>query len=774
MAKSTNNKQTPTPTGATPTITPTPPTNHSTMQTVGAFWLNRWTQAIVVFLVSCFIYGNTITHNYSVDDAIVITRNQFTRQGLKGMKGIWSEDTFVGFFGKQQQLVTGGRYRPFSVATFALEMAAFGDHPKDAQGNYLKDAQGDYIKDKDGNYLYDCSPHISHFINVILYGLLCMLIYFCILQLFNPQRDKDNLKAHFIAFAAALLYATHPVHTEAIANIKGRDEILVMLGSVMALHYAFKAAIANTSLQKIVAWVLAIAGFLIGIFSKESAIPFLAVIPAALYVFIPTMTLSRAAIYTSPFVLLTIAFWFGLRKPILYVDNSKDEMNKILEKLSEDMYRDHKKKTWFFWVGNEPTEIMNNPFLKLDRGMYKPFDDSERMGTILYTWAEYVRLLVFPYVLTNDYYPRHIPVQDEDATQGKFYIIPKMSDSVPFASLLLHAGLGIFGLLAVLRRSPIGFCILFYFATFSVISNLFFPIGTNMAERFMFMPSLAFSLACAIGLYYFVKKNNIQLAGILLFIIAGLYSARTFTRNFAWKNDFTLFTTDIEVSKNSAKLNNAVSGVLQDSLVRVSDEAIREKMLLKALGHSRKAITMHPTYNNAWLLYGNSNTMLGNIFAKKTKNSANANSLETSNYHKKALEYYDEAIKSYIEVKRLRPDHPDVAQNLGIVFRDKGKLLGEKMGDMNKALESLVRASELLPNDSEVMRYLGISYGMLGQHPQAIAAFERALQLAPNQAAIWYNLAVAYGAAGNIAKSQECLAKSKELDPNYNPNAPAN
>jgi len=762
------------------------PNDLSSQQFIGAetnqpsaalkFFTQHWLSAIIIFLISCVIYSNTITHNYAVDDAIVITRNQFTRQGLKGMKGIWYEDTFVGFFGKQQQLVTGGRYRPFSVATFALEMALFGDHPKDGQGNYIKDAQGDYQKNAEGNYLYDCSPAISHSINIILYGLLCMLIYFCVLQLFrarvkpeldeegeinNPNYQSESITAGFIAFASALLYATHPLHTEAIANIKGRDEILVMLGSMMALHYAVKAALTKNTAVQAISWVLATVGFLMGIFSKESAIPFLAVIPAALYIFVPKMNNAKIAAFTAPFVVLTIIFWFGIRKPILHFDPSSDPMAKILDELSASMYKGHK--TAFFWVGNEPTEIMNNPFLKLERGMYRPYNDSERMGTILYTWAFYLKLLAVPHPLTNDYYPRHIPVQDKDATT--FHDIPKMGDAIPMFSFLLHAFLGFYGLWAVYKRQAIGFCLLFYFATFSVVSNFFFPIGTNMAERFMFMPSLAFSIACAIGLAALInkEKQDYSLPLVIMGILAALYSYKTFDRNFAWKDDYTLFTTDIEVSKNSAKLNNAVSGVLQDYINREPDPAKREATARKALGHSTKAIRMHPTYNNAWLLFGNANAMLAKMNEVKPDSSS----------IKEALRFYDEAIKAYIEVKRLRPDHPDVPQNLSVTYRDLGRLQAEKFNNMIVASQLFAESAKWFPNDPETWRLLGIAQGMLQQPQAAVESFQKAISLNPNVASIWYNLSVAYSQLGDTARAGEAMNKSKQLDPNYNPNGAA-
>ena len=100
-----------------------------------SFWTNSTLHLIIIFLTSIVIYGNTFSHQYAVDDSIVILRNSFTKKGLKGMKGIWGEDTFVGFFGGRRTLVEGGRYRPLSVATFALENQFFGTPIKNKDGS---------------------------------------------------------------------------------------------------------------------------------------------------------------------------------------------------------------------------------------------------------------------------------------------------------------------------------------------------------------------------------------------------------------------------------------------------------------------------------------------------------------------------------------------------------------------------------------------------------------------------------------------------------------
>ncbi len=714
------------------------------------FWFNTRLHLVLVFLVSCGLYVNTLPLQYAVDDSIVILRNEYTKKGLAGMRGIWEEDTFTGFFGGKRNLVAGGRYRPFSVATFALELQFFGKKAKDQAGNLIVDADGDQV--------YEGRPFVSHFFNMLLYGLLCMVLYLMLLQLFNPTRDERQFKGYFIALAGALLYATHPIHTEAVANIKGRDEILVALGGLLSTYWILKAA-AKDTINPILYMVGAALAFVMAIFSKESAVTFLAIIPAALYLF-TKKDIPYILGQTTIFLAITVIFWFGIRSQVL------GDAGSVLAATTN----------------NAPVaELMNDPFLKVEGNRYVPFSKEERYGTVLYTWAEYIKLLVYPHPLTNDYYPKHIRT-DKD-------IIPDFSTPQTILSVLFHLLLGFLLLVGLMRKQAYAFFILFYFATFSVVSNLLFPIGTNMAERFMFLPSVGFSGLCAIGLYKLIERakwqgktwaDALRVPIIILVVVSTLYAIKTISRNPAWYDDYTLFTTDIVHSPYSAKLNNAVSGVLQEAANRETNVLVREEQVQRALQHSITAVKLHPTYNNAWLLRGNANVMLGNIYQDKGVNAPNMG----SSVFPLALAAYDEAIKSYNEVLRLRPNHPDVQRNFSVVYRDRGKLLGQYMGQFDPSIASLNKSLEYRPDDVEVLRLLGVAYGVkasqlqqqsrleeaLALHQKALQTFEKGLALNPNSVPLLFNIEIAYRILQDPVKAAEYKQRWTALDPTYNPN----
>lgn len=634
-------------------------------------WLQpRWATALLI-AVSIVLYANTFRHGYALDDSIVITENMFTQQGVKGWPGIFGKDTFFGYFkveGKDR-LVSGGRYRPLSLALFALEYQIFGN-----------------------------SPGAMHVANVLWYALTVAMCYYVFLLLFGAGEGAlrpSSAKAHYWALGAALIFAVHPLHTEAVANIKGRDEILSLLGSMGALALVLRAYVGRQPALLAGAF----AAFLLGLLSKENAITFLAVAPLALWLF-ARAGVRQAIVYTLPLLGAAVVFLL-IRGAVI---------------------------GWDF--GPESRELMNNPFLKYQAGRWVDFSAGERLATITYTLGKYLQLLVAPYPLTHDYYPKQVSIM-------------RWTDWQAALSLLVYLALIGYGLWALWRRQWPAFVIWFFLATLSIVSNLVFPIGTNMSERFLFMPSVAYGLAFAGLLAHFFFKDKKQLArpGALLgatAAVALLYGGITVGRNPVWKDNYTLFTTDVAASPNSAKLRNAAAGELSNYWLKLPDRDANRQPLLEAIGHAKEAIRIHPTYLNAYLI-------LGNCY----------------NY----AQEYDQAIATYKAALALDPAYEQADVNMALTYRDAGRYYGEQKGDLARSLTYLEEAYRQNPNDYETLRLLGVANGVGGRHDKAIEYFSDALKLEPNNAFAWFDLGTAYMITGQAEEGQRHLAKAKELDP---------
>ncbi|MES2796193.1 MAG: tetratricopeptide repeat protein [Bacteroidota bacterium] len=633
----------------------------ATNPTIITSYSNNWHQWLVVG-VAIVLYANTILHQYTQDDAIVIYENIYTKAGISGWADIFSKDTFAGFFKDESKLnlVSGGRYRPFTLAMFAIEYQLVGNN-----------------------------PWLGHLINVLLFGFLCWAIYKFLALLIcknNPTESK-----YFFILCVSLIFAAHPIHTEAVANIKGRDEIMAMLCSVISLYYLVQY-IDN---KKVGFLYFSIFSFFVGLLSKENTITFLAIAPLAIY-FFRNFSLKESILKSA--ILWVPAIIFLIIRTVI-VGNS---------------------------LGTPPLELMNNPFLKYEAGIYVPFSFNEKLATIFYTLGKYLQLLFFPIQLTHDYYPRHI----DKMSFGDISVI---------ASLFIYILMAYFAYKSFKTKNVLSFGILFFLITLSIVSNLVFPIGTNMSERFVFMPSLGFAIVMA----YFMQKYLYEKFGKVLFvstlgIVLLLFSYKTFTRNLVWESDFKLFTTDVKTSTQSAKILNAAAGALSVESVKETDPTKKEEMLQEALTYINKALEVHPTYKNAYFIKGN-----------------------ILNY----LKDYDNSLVAYQKALDFDPNFVDAKRNYAITLRDAGRKAGEIDNNFPKAERMLSKADSLLPNDTETLRLLGIINGTKGNHQKAISYFEKVVQLEPNNSIALLNLGQAYSNIGNSDLAQKYTQKAKQLNP---------
>lgn len=723
-----------------------------------SFWTKARIHMLLIAVVSFGIYANTLNHSYAVDDTMVILDNDFTRQGIGGFHGIFTEDAFVGFFKERKNLVAGGRYRPLSIATFALELELFGN--KKTEDNVYDSRKKKRIKKTVYQPNYPApggattykkgkikTPVVSHTVNVCLYTVLCLVLYLCFLEMFNPTRDKTKLKGYFIALAGSLLYASHPIHTEAVANIKGRDEIMVLLGSMLAIYWTLLSV--NRKKKAVFHMVLAAMAFIVGIFSKENAITFLAIIPLSLYFF--TKASWRQ-------IFLRAGVFVGIGVGFLIIRAQVLELPKELEKQEKAMFQTLKGKCDKPWRSRE---LMNNPFLKTNNTygtVYQDYSNSEELASILHAWQIYVERTILPLTLTNDYYPKYIrtvdgPLVSEMATEEALveYTPEDFKETIPtfghpkvLLSLLLHLLLGAVAIRGLFKKRAIAFCIIFYTATFSVISNLFFPIGSNLAERFLFLPTVGFSLACALGLYALVQRlskaptaiaiaKGAKISATILLVICSLYAIRTVIRNKAWKDDYTLFTTDIHNSPYSAKLNNALSGVFQEPPNWGSREsaqflATKTEKVTKAWRHAAVAKALHPKYVQSWILFANANFHMASIKDALARNATDAAVRDTLILE--GIKFFMKTHQAYSNGLKYNPAHRDIANNRANVNSAMLAIVKQNPQVLAQYLQQVQKQLAEKTSTEDEKKLIGYGYTILGGAYENLGADLQQLELA--------------------------------------------
>ncbi|MDQ3141249.1 MAG: tetratricopeptide repeat protein [Bacteroidota bacterium] len=534
--------------------------------------------------------------------------------------------------------------------------------------------------------LVGLSPFLYHLINIILYGLLCSLLLIVLHNILKATLQKSG---EVIAFCCAVLFCFHPIHTECVANIKGMDEILALLFSLSSLYFATKYVTNKSNIPLLFTFIF----FTLALFSKENAISYLVLIPLALFLFRKHSATNLVPIIVVLF--LATSIFLLVRFSILGFDLFQTESN----------------------------ELMNNPFLKNVNGRYIPMDFSERYGTIFHSLFQYLKLLIFPHPLTHDYYPRHIPVT-------------RLSESISILALTIY-GMMTFLFFYFFKKNPlVSFSIAAYLVPLFLVSNIVFPVGTNMGERFVFMSSLGFSLFLAwlLSKIWHLKLVYVSILGIIILA----YSIKTITRNLAWYDNETLFYTDIKTSTNSAKINNALAGTLLESLKSEKDSKNFSKIAESAQIYLNKALRIHPLYLDAYVLLGNT------YFAQKN--------------YKKAIEQYEIVLK-------YSPDDKEAYANLQLAHREYGRTLGMKYNDAENAILELKLAHQMNPSDKETLSLMGIAEGIRKNFDQALQYFNQALLLDSTNAQIYFNLGITYQNLSNEIKSQEMFAKAMKLDP---------
>lgn len=485
----------------------------------GGFWQQHWLPGLLVLLLPFVLYFQAVSFGYVLDDKIVLSENNFVKAGTAGLSDIFGQETFTGFLGEQQNLVAGARYRPLSLATFALEWQ-----------------------------LFESAPGISHFINILLYALTGLLIY---RLFFILAPTKKNAPWYFtLPFLGALIFALHPVHTEVVANIKGRDEILALLLSLGTLYFVLRYLIG----RNLAFLIAACFAFFLAILAKENALTFLAVIPlvALLFMRIP---LKKIVFSTLPLLVVAVVYLLLRYSVIGYLLDS----------------------------GTEVTSIMNDPFLDATTG--------QKYATITYTFGWYLKLLFVPHPLTHDYYPYHVP-------------LVSWGDWRALLSLVVVLGLLGFAFWKWKKARIPAFSILFFFLTLSIVSNLVFSVGTFMNERFIYMPSVGFALVLAWLLarklpQWLPGTSGKALAWGLTAVMVLSFATRTLTRVPDWENSATLEAASIKVSVNSARSNQYYAYSLYEKSLVETDREKKRALYDEAWPYVNKALEIYPEYSDA-------------------------------------------------------------------------------------------------------------------------------------------------------------------------------
>ena len=320
-----------------------------------------------------------------------------------------------------------------------------------------------------------------HIVSIFLHAVASCMLFALLLCL--PVSGTAGL-------IAACLFAVHPVHTEAVAGLIGRAEMLAFIFGMMLLSF-------HRQRRSIIGCSLV---YLLAMWSKESGFLFFPLVIGMDLMF-PVKGDRRPRRRYVGYVAVAVG-WLILRaislggepRPVPFIDNPIIGM------------------TWF-----------------------------QGLITALSVQLEYLRTFSFPIPLSSDYSYNQLPIISSVVNYRVILFIILFCTAVWLSW-------------KTRRRHPIiGFCVLGYAILFGATANIVMSIGTIMGERLMYAPSAMLCLLVGYGVWLLhrkLKTSTIYVAtgalGVLCIII-------TISRNTTWKDELTFFRTQTQTAPNSAK-----------------------------------------------------------------------------------------------------------------------------------------------------------------------------------------------------------------------------
>jgi tetratricopeptide (TPR) repeat protein len=328
-----------------------------------------------------------------------------------------------------------------------------------------------------------------HLVNLLLYWGIGVLIYVLLRKLFGKES---------FALLAAAFFLVLPIHTEVVANISGRSELLALFFSLLTLYEFTREA---PRPWRAFLWMFLAIG------SKETAI---AALPLALLILHiregGVMSRLGEVLRKHQYSIVAICGGAGLYFFLRFL-----------------VLPGH-------FLGVE-TSIIENPLLFASA--------SERIATALSILWMYVEKTFVPLGLCSDYSYSQIP------THGFASLTTLLG-----GALLLSSA---FTTLYFISKKPIvSFASAVFLFSFILVSNIPFPIGTIAGERLFFFPSLGFTILLA----WLVARQRALL--ILAGVLIAVYAALSFTRQSVWMSEERLFLNAAECAPQSVlSLSNA-------------------------------------------------------------------------------------------------------------------------------------------------------------------------------------------------------------------------
>ncbi len=634
-------------------------------------------------LLGLLVFVPSIGHDFTYDDIPLIVENPRLAR-LTDWRAIWLSNWWEATGASAD--VNARRdplYRPLTLFSLALNYAVGGLRP--------------------AGY---------HLVNVLLHGAACALVWLLVRRLSGDTA---------LAALAALLFAVHPVHVEAVANVVGRAEVLATVLLLAGLLVLLPPDGRPGPLRVAGATALFVAALL----AKETAVSYAPIALLALYlVGTPPRPPFRWWLVRAAILLAPLAPYFAARHAAL----------------GGRLFR------------TTPGGVALNPLV-----LATP---AERVTGALEVLGHYTRLVFLPDRLASDY---GLAVIDPRAGFTPMAAL----GLVTAAALATGAGVALYRW----RRPPLAAGLtLLLLASYALISNTVLLIGVAVAERLFYWSSVFALTLVALGVLKVWRTHcgpggRLVDSARLLRLLGGLLvvglAARSAVRVLDWRNNLTLLAQDVQTVPQSVHVNKNYAVVLMQLAVNLTEARDRDQLLAQAAGYLDTALRINPVYTDALamraqlaLLQGDSDRAW--LYAESVLQ------LDPFDADARAVLARLRGDSSARRIPALRADvgtrpaDPELRRKLAAALLQNG--------EPRAARAELEELLHIAPDDVDAWRMLGEALTLLREVPAARAAFERVLARQPDDWTVHSNLA-ALLAATDPAAALRHAERARSLRP---------
>jgi len=622
----------------------------------------------IIAAVSFLVYYNSLNNDFVFDDDSVILSNT-SIQNLSNIPRFFTAEE--GF-----HKVIGRYYRPIVSASYAI----------------------DY-------YFWKLDPYGYHLTNIVIHVICCLLLFKILNSLFWRFKFRN-----LFSLLASLIFAVHPIHTEAVTWVSGRTDSMV----TMFFFASFLCYILFTqelefnkkdySLHRIE--------------NKNYSLLILC------FVFYILGLLTKEMIVTMPVIIILYDFVFRKKdwkyfKTNLYVY--------ILFAIITILYLALR----FYLLRNVPER--ENYFYFIDK------DWIVVTGTMLKTIPVYLRLLFIPFPLLYHY-------------NGVILDAKTMIDIPVILSMALIALMLFLAFYFYKRDSIISFCILFFFVTLLPVLNII-PTMSLMAERFLYIVSFALVLLVCYMALRGSAKRDFSILTIGIIVIICLLSYLTYARNEDWKNNDTLYL--------SAKGTEGIALLVNIANIYSNagkyDEA--KELYKRAIELREKDVLAHHNLGLVYLIQGSIDSAKHEI-----QRGIFSDSLAPDGYFQMANIYNKEGKtdSSILMLEKLQTISPN--------YRESQKFLAELKSNqsVNKELDKKNLNEEQLKNyRNTLLEQKSFQLYSEKKYAEAIESLKKLLEANKNPvdaSGIMNNIAMCYAALKDTVSEEKYFNDALKLD----------